>query len=236
MRKSILSLLAVSTLFAGGLSFAQSHDHDHDHSSHAPAKEKREIDIDHVFNEAPDDHSIGSETAPVSMIIYASVTCPHCSDWFTNHWPSFKANHIDNGDIRVTFREFPTAPAQLAMAGFLLANCGTEDQYFDEIVHQMQSQAAIFEAVKAGRAKETYDGLGQRVGLENEEAMTACFSNEDNFKRINRSLLRAEAGGIEGVPAFIVDGELYRGDTSAKGLSALIDSKVASGMTPMPGK
>ena len=238
MKNSVLktALISFSALLIGA-AHAQAQDHaGHDHSEHKHETPAADIDIDHVFDEAADDHTVGSEIAPVSMIIYASVTCPHCGDWFTNHWPDFKKDHVDNGDVRIVFREFPTAPAQLSMAGFLIANCAADDGFFDHMVHQMQSQEAIFEAVKAGNGKATYDELGKKAGLNTEEDMTACFSKNENFDRIQRSMTRAQAGGISGVPAFIIDGEIYKGDVSAEKLSELVISKTESGMTPIPGR
>ena len=46
--------------------------------------QKTESQVDYVFTEAPEDHVLGDEQAPITMIVYASVTCSHCSDWFTN--------------------------------------------------------------------------------------------------------------------------------------------------------
>ena len=234
--KTALTSLSLLLLSAGTAS-AQAQDHSgHDHSEHKHETPAAEIDIDHVFDEAPDDHTIGSATAPVSMIIYASVTCPHCADWFTNHWPEFEQTHVENGDVRIVFREFPTAPAQLSMAGFLIANCAPDNGFFDHMVHQMQSQKDIFAALEAGNGKATYDELGRRAGLETEEDMSACFAKSENFDRIQRSMMRAQAGGIDGVPAFIIDGEIYNGSANSDKLSEFISKKLESDFTPMPGK
>ena len=43
-----------------------------------------------IFVQSPEDHVLGSETAVQSMIVYASVTCPHCGGWFSEEWPKVK--------------------------------------------------------------------------------------------------------------------------------------------------
>ena len=228
MIRTLLTLLAGSTLAFAGSAFSQ----DHDHSTHAA--EAAAIDIDHIYDEAPDDHTIGSVAAPVSMIIYASVTCPHCSDWFTNEWPGFKANHVDGGNVRVTFREFPTAPAQVAMLGFTIANCGAEADYFGQIEKQMVNQKKIFEELQAGKGAATYEPYFLDAGLDTDAKRQACFENEAHFNRIKRSMDRAQAGGIGSVPAFIIDGAPFKGDTSAAGLDKIVSERVNIGFTPRP--
>src|SRR5262245_20812558 len=74
--------------------------------------------------EAAGDMAIGDPKAPVQLIEYASVTCPHCREFHDRTWAKLKANYIDTGKVRFIFREFPTAPEELAVAGFQVARCG----------------------------------------------------------------------------------------------------------------
>ena len=60
----------------------------------------------------------GSETAPVTVIEYASLTCHHCMNFHTKTWPVFKAKYVDTGKVRFIAREFPLDP--LAAGGFML--------------------------------------------------------------------------------------------------------------------
>ena len=77
--------------------------------------------------------SMGSADAPVTVVEYASITCPHCAAWSENVGPAFKARYVDTGLVRFVFRELPTAPGPVAIAGFLTARCAGEDQYFPMI-------------------------------------------------------------------------------------------------------
>ena len=72
----------------------------------------------------------GDPEAPVTLIEYASWTCPACLDFHSRIMPAIKADYIDTGKVRLVFREFPTAPANITVAGFALARC-TDENYYD---------------------------------------------------------------------------------------------------------
>ena len=69
---------------------------------------------DFATSEAPDDHTLGSEDAAITMIVWASVTCPHCANWFANDWPIVKRDLVETGKMRFIFREFPTRRSRTA--------------------------------------------------------------------------------------------------------------------------
>lgn len=238
MKTALLSFLA-AILLAAPTAFAQSGGHDHsshDGHNHAPApgKNVKLPAIDHVLTEAPDDHVIGSDTAPITLIAYASVTCPHCGEWFSKDWPKFKADHIDTGDVRFIMREFPTQPEALAHAGFAIINCAPDGEYFDHLVHQMKSQEHVFAAMKTGEVEPVYQGFATKAGMPTQADMYACFDRPEIGARIERSLLRARHGKITGVPSFFLDGMIVANDLSAEGLSKLVTEKLNNGMTTLP--
>ena len=193
-----------------------------------PAVTPEPVSIDHVYTAAPDDHTLGSADAPVDMIIYASVTCGHCSDWFTNHWPTLKTDYIETGKVRVIFREFPTAPVGLAMSGFLIANCAANNGFFESIEHQMQTQKDIFKRVEAGDGRQAYTEIAEKAGIIGEEALLACFNEQAHEDRLNRALDRARASNTDSVPAFYINGERYRDDMSAEGLALKMNSLISA--------
>ena len=72
--------------------------------------------------------ALGDEKAPITVIEYASMTCPHCAHFSETTFPELKKRYIDTGKVRFMFREFPLD--QLAAAGFILARCAGPDKYF----------------------------------------------------------------------------------------------------------
>ena len=218
----------VSTLLTGFASVALAQQTD------IPGKAPKAPDIDHVYTEAPDDHTIGNADAAQTLIIYASVTCPHCRDWFTDHWDKVKAELIDTDTTRVVFRELPTAPAQMSMTGFLLAECAPRTDYFDIITYQMKNQDKIFKAAQTGQARAEYQTIAEMAGMKDEEAITACLRNPDMMAHIQASSLRLQASGASGVPAFFVNGERYDGETDAKTMIGVLREMDTKGMSSIP--
>jgi len=144
-----------------------------------------------ALTEAPDDHVVGSEDAALTLIIWASVTCPHCASWFTTDWPLVKSELVETNKLRVVFREFPTQPGNLAMAGFRLAECAPTEDYMSLIEYQMENQSAIFDAAREGRGEDAYREIARLAGMETNEAMTTCLRNPDITAHIVDNMSRA---------------------------------------------
>ena len=187
-----------------------------------------------TFSQLPSDHVIGQATAPITMIVYASVTCPHCSHWFKSVWPDIEENYIKTGKVKMIFREFPTAPAQLAIAGFQIANCGDEDMFFPIVLHQMVEQEAIFEDVKTGKGEERYLSIAKMAGVKDVEGMNKCFGQQAGFDRMQKIGAMADAAGIHGVPSAIIDGKVYEGSLDSLPLSKHLNGLLTKDFTPIP--
>src|SRR5947207_7120832 len=84
------------------------------------------------------DETLGAADAPVVIVEYASMTCPHCAHFHETTYPELKKKYIDTGKVRFIFREFPLD--QLAVAAFMLARCGGKDRYFPLIETLFQKQ------------------------------------------------------------------------------------------------
>jgi len=223
LRSLFLSCAATFAFVATPLAFAQSED-----------ATLRAPEATYVMTEAPDDHVVGSEDAAILMHVYASVTCPHCGDWFSKDYPRVKAELIDTGKVRFIFRALPTEPAQLAMAGFLLAECAPSEDYMDVITYQMENQEAIFAAAKLGQAKTAYDKIAKLAGMETDEAVAACFANPDMLEHIALNQSRATAAKVSGVPAVYVNGQPYPGEATAESLIKVLTQMDADGLTALP--
>jgi len=162
------------------------------------------------------------------------LTCPHCASWFNSVWPDIKKNYVAKSEVRVVLREFPTAPSNIAVIGFQIANCAPEDQYFAMLEHQFAEQDNIFAALKANKAKEKYLEIAKKAGLADEAAMNACLRNAAGMERINTSMLLSQAAGIKSVPSFIIDGQVYKGGTDYLALSKYLDNLSKRGYSAIP--
>ena len=75
-----------------------------------------------------DEMVLGNPNAKVTVIEYASASCPHCARWNEDVYPAFKKKYVDTGKVKYVFREFLTPPTEVAAAGFLLARCAGKDK------------------------------------------------------------------------------------------------------------
>lgn len=178
---------------------------------------------------AEGDIGIGApEGAKVTVVEYASVTCPHCAAWQNTTYEAFKAKYVDTNKVRYVFRELPTPPVEIAAAGFLLARCAGEDRYFDVIHEIMASQQEMFSGATPPRA--VLLRIANGVGL-SEEQFTACVTDKDAVAALDERIRAAQAAGVTGTPAFYVNDipVVSPGNEGAtlEDLSRVIDAELA---------
>jgi protein-disulfide isomerase len=146
------------------------------------------------------DQTVGSATAPVTIVEYASVTCPHCATFHVETYPKLKEKYIDTGKVRLIFREFPTGPVNASIAGFMLARC-SGDKYFPMI-------GAMFEQQQSWTAN-PYEGLlriARQAGM-TQESFETCLKDRKLANDIVESGRRAvEKFRVESTPTFFVNG------------------------------
>ncbi|MEL7482674.1 MAG: DsbA family protein, partial [Pseudomonadota bacterium] len=179
------------------------------------------------FNAGPG-VSLGAADAPVTLVEYASLTCGHCKDFHEDVLPRVKADYVASGQVRYIFREYPTPPVELAIAGFATARCAGEDGYFDVLDDYFATQVEIFDSARAGTVRQTLIDLASRHGL-SESDFEACLNDSDVRRAISRAVDTGQAEGVNSTPTLILNGE--RSNTpearTADGMAALIDAALA---------
>ncbi|MET0181798.1 MAG: DsbA family protein [Caulobacterales bacterium] len=177
------------------------------------------------------DMAIGAENAPATLIEYASVTCSHCAEFHATVWDQLKTNYIDTGKVRFIFREYPTAPAQVAVAGFQLARCGgaSPEQYLSRVGILFDQQQAMFASGTFEGVRAKLIEIGAQAGLGEEQVMN-CINDEAGIARIQQTV---EAGqrqfNITGTPTLVLNGRKLEDPSvmTYPGLSAAIDAAIA---------
>jgi protein-disulfide isomerase len=172
---------------------------------------------------AQGDMSVGAgEDAKVTVVEYASVTCGHCAVWNEEVWPEIKTKYVDNDKIRFVFREFPTPPQDIAVAGFLIARCAGPDKYFD-VVHDIMASQKEWAAGVPPRT--TLFRAAAAAGLSQEQT-EACISDKAAIEEMSNRIKAGIDAGVNSTPTFIVNGTKVI-DTSLSGLSEAIDADLA---------
>ena len=153
---------------------------------------------------AEGDMALGAaEGAKVTVIEYASPTCPHCALWQKNTWPAFKAQYVDTNKVRYIFRELPTPPVEVATAGILLARCAGPDKYFD-VMHELlasQDEWRLGALSPSASLLKTANSFGF-----NQEQYTACITSPDSIAALEKRIKAATDEGVTGTPMFKVNG------------------------------
>ena len=172
---------------------------------------------------ADGDMGMGAGTdAKVTVVEYASVTCGHCAVWNEEVWPEFKTKYVDTKKVRYVFREFPTPPQDIAVAGFLIARCAGPDKYFD-VVHDIMASQKEWQAGVPPRT--TLFRAAAAAGLSQEQT-EACISDKAAIEEMSNRIKAGIDAGVTGTPTFIVNGTKVA-DSSLSGLSQAIDAELA---------
>jgi len=168
---------------------------------------------------AEGDMALGAaEGAKVMVVEYASVTCSGCAAWNEQVWPEFKAKYVDTGKVRYVFREFPTPPQDVAVAGFLIARCAGEDKYFHVIDQIMRSLPELHSGTPP---RDLLLRTARNAGL-SEAQFKTCVADPEAIAAMEKRVQAAQAAGVTGTPTFMVNGQVV--DRSMDALSQHIDS------------
>ena len=150
------------------------------------------------------DRAKGSDTAPVTIIEYASVACGGCAQFHEMGMPAID-QYVESGDVRYVFREMITGNPNIAVAGFMLANCAPEEDYFEVIDILFEQQRALFTALQQGRAQAQFQTIAHSAGFSDED-YRACVTDSANLEAVQAANERAAEDGIISTPTFIING------------------------------
>ena len=163
---------------------------------------------------ADGDMALGAaEGAKVTVVEYASVTCHVCAAWQEKNWEGFKTRYVDTDKVRYVFREIPTPPSEVAVAGFLIARCAGGDKYFDVVHELLASQDEM-----RGDPRATLFRVGNGAGLSNER-IQQCITDEAALAAAEERAQAALDAGVEGTPTFFVNGTKVMTPGSQSGAS-----------------
>ncbi len=175
----------------------------------------------------PGDMTLGSPKARVTVIEYASASCPHCAAFNNEVFPAFKAKYIDTGKVRYVFREFLTPPEQLAAIGFLLARCAGEAKYWTVLDQFFHDQTEIY---TTHQVEGVVLRIAKSVGL-TEPQVEACIDSKPALDALNARMQTALNAKINSTPTFLINGvefhEQSGKETDLASLSAALDPLLA---------
>ncbi len=161
--------------------------------------------------------ALGREDAPVTIVEYASLSCPHCATFHEETLPALREKYIDTGKVRLVFREFPLE--RTALWASIVARCAGEKRYFAFVDTLFRKQRAWYSAEDPFEALLRIARLG---GLSAGE-VEACAGDAALSDGILRTRLDGEREhGIDSTPSFVIGGKTYRGVLTLEDIEAII--------------
>jgi hypothetical protein len=194
-----------------------------------------------------DEVAIGSSSAPVTLVVYTSITCRHCREFHAAVWPQLEADYVDRGLMRLVLREVSIPPQEVSAAAFQLARCdgANAEAYFQRLtaIFALGDAVMRYEPLILSPSGKVISGgaydatplrqAGATFGLSASQ-VEACIQDVGTGQERAERLLRNDdfRFRITGVPTLALNGEMLdMRDPSVQtfaGLSRLIDQRIAA--------
>src|SRR3984893_7441018 len=169
-----------------------------------------------------DDIPMGSASAPVTIIEYASMTCPHCAAFAVTTFPKLKEKYIDTGKVKYIMREYPLD--RLAAAAFMLARCGGPDKYYPliETLFAQQQKWAVREPIPPLLA------IAKQAGF-TQQSFEACINDKAQLTKVQQMRDRgSQKFKVDSTPTFFINGERHPGSMSIEEIDKIIAPLIKS--------
>ena len=156
------------------------------------------------------DMALGSASAPVTVVEYSSMTCPHCAAFADNVLPMLQSKYIDTGKVRFVSREFPLDVK--AAAASILARCIAKDdapKFFEVTMMMFRRQQELVE-----HTTDTLTDIGAKYGMSQRE-VESCVKNDAALDKLQADQNFAYGQlKVGATPTFFINGEQVKGSMS----------------------
>jgi protein-disulfide isomerase len=164
-----------------------------------------------------EDRILGKPDAPITIIEYGSLSCPHCAHFADEVLPKLKKKWIDTGKVKLVFRDFPLD--EPAMRAEMVARCAPPDRYYGLVDMLFANQD------KWVLAKDWRAALGRLVELAGigKKPFDACLADKAVENRVAGSrLVASKQLGVDSTPTFFVNGKKFEGAPTEQAFDQLL--------------
>lgn len=167
---------------------------------------------------SPSDMTQGRADAPVTIVEYASLTCPACADFHSKVLPEVRKAYVDTGKARLVYRDFPLD--RLALAGAVLARCAGRDRFFGfiDLLFREQSRWAGAEDPVAQLARLALLGGVSRAKFD------SCLEDEALQRTVLEQRLAARQFEVTATPTLLINGRKFSGGLAFAEIRAVVES------------
>lgn len=170
----------------------------------------------------------GSPNAPIIMVEYASMTCPHCAAFSREVIPRLTKDYIDTGKVKWVFREYPLDGAARMASG--VARCLSGDQYFsfiDLLFANQMNWIKDFDGNGQLTREDIQQGLemmGRFAGM-SKEKVDQCADDKANLALVDANWMEGQTRyGVNSTPTFFINGVKHEGEIPYAELQKDLDS------------
>ena len=163
------------------------------------------------------DRMLGKPDAPITIVEYASLSCPHCAHFAADVLPKLKGKWIDTGQVKLILRAFPLDEPALRAA--MVAQCAPPERYYPlvEMFFQTQEQWVLAKDYRA-----VLERLTRLAGIGKKE-FDACFDDKTLEDKVTQSRLTAGTRlDVNATPTFFINGKKYEGDPTFEAIDQML--------------
>ena len=170
----------------------------------------------------PDDRVLGKADAPITIIEYASLTCPHCAHFAVDVLPKLQQKWIDTGKAKLVLRDFPLDEPALRAA--MVARCAPPDKFYP-LADTFFSQQEQWVTARDYRA--ALEKLAKLAGIGDKQFKT-CIEDKKLEDQVAQSrLTAAQQLGVNSTPSFFVNGQKFEGAPTFEAFDQLLSGLAA---------
>jgi protein-disulfide isomerase len=182
------------------------------------ADENADLDIASI-----PDMMIGNPDAKVTVVEYASYTCPHCASFHAGTFKELKRDYIDTGKINFVFREVYFD--RYGLWASMIARCAGPDKFFGMTDLMFTSQSSWTRAGEPAAIVDELRKIGRLAGMDG-DTLEACLNDDEKAKTLVAWYQeKAGADEIESTPSFVINGKKYSNMSFAE-MSGIIDAAI----------
>jgi len=171
------------------------------------------------FKTYEDDRSLGMANAPITIVEFASLTCPHCATFHAETFPQLKDSWIADGRARMVFRHYPLDA--LALRASAVSECFDGDRFFGFIDLLFKTQA---QWSRSDDPLNALRGLSRQAGM-SDETFDSCVNDEATLDRILQKVVDARNDHqIQSTPSFVINGRKVEGARSFDELQDVLEA------------
>lgn len=222
----VLGILLVISIFTDGFGFGSSNSNS---GTGAAVVNNQPLDNNiptgPVAVSADDDPVLGKDNAPITIIEFSDFQCPFCERFFSQTFGQVKTNYIDTGKVKFVYRDFPLRSIHPnAQKAAEAAECANEQDkfwgYHDTLFNKQQEWASSI-------AIPLFKQYAKDLGLDTDKFNT-CLDSGKYQDEVNKDEQDGIRVGIQGTPAFFINGQLLSGAQPYAAFQAAIEQSLAS--------